>query len=228
MFVTSSLKVWGPFLCCGNSTKAVPNKKNSQLLYVKSLWKAAVSDFRDVIETQVQRFQGNVGLQLTGFNAADPVVMPETVRRRKRDYLVLLEKQKEYPRLQQAPRLAPSLYIQSYGDFSTAVWGETHSRETFPNPLAAPLARDQLTGICRLPDTFFLLQNHWLHSSVFLPLIWACSPTSLHFQTGFVTCKDYRGCFWIPKTRSADQWFNQPATASPREWEFQRKKQISK
>lgn len=195
MFVTSSLKVWGPFLCCGNSTKAVPNKKNSQLLYVKSLWKAAVSDFRDVIETQVQRFQGNVGLQLTGFNAADPVVMPETVRRRKRDYLVLLEKQKEYPRLQQAPRLAPSLYAQSYGDFSTAVWGETHSRETFPNPFAAPLARDQLTGICRLPDTFFLLQNHWLHSSVFLPLIWACSPTSLHFQTGFVTCKDYRAVF---------------------------------
>lgn len=100
--------------------KQFPTRKNSQLLYVKSLWKAAVSDFRDVIETQVQRFQGNVGLQLTGFNAADPVVMPETVRRRKRDYLVLLEKQKEYPRLQQAPRLAPSLYTQSYGDFSTA------------------------------------------------------------------------------------------------------------
>lgn len=51
---------------------------------MKSLWKAAVSDFRDVIETQVQGFQGNVGLQLTAFNAADPVVMPETVRREKR------------------------------------------------------------------------------------------------------------------------------------------------
>lgn len=113
------LKVWGPFLCCGNSRKAVPNKKNSQLLYVKSLWKAAVSDFRDVIETQVQRFQGNVGLQLTAFNAADPVVMPETVRRRKRGCLVLSEKQK-YPRLQQAPRLALSLYTQSCGDFWTA------------------------------------------------------------------------------------------------------------
>lgn len=87
---------------------------------MKSLWKAAVSDFRDVIETQVQRFQGNVGLQLTAFNAADPVVMPGTGRRRKGDCLVLVEKQKEHPRLQQAPRLALSLYTQSYGDFSTA------------------------------------------------------------------------------------------------------------
>lgn len=74
---------------------------------MKSLWKAAVSDFRDVIETQVQRFQGNVGLQLTAFNAADPVVMPGTVRRRKGGCLVLLEKQKEHPRLQQAPQAGP-------------------------------------------------------------------------------------------------------------------------
>lgn len=85
-------EAWGPFLCCDNSTKAVPNKRNSQLLYVKSLWKAAVSDFRDVIETQVQCFQGNVGLQLTCFNAAYPVVMPETDRRRNGDNLVLLAK----------------------------------------------------------------------------------------------------------------------------------------
>lgn len=87
---------------------------------MQSLWEAAVSDFRDVIEAQVQRFQGNVGLQPTALNAADPVVMPETVRRRERGCLVLLEKQKEYPRLQQAPRLALSLYTQSCGDFSTA------------------------------------------------------------------------------------------------------------
>lgn len=73
---------------------------------MKSLWKAAVSDFRDVIETQVQRFQGNVGLQLTCFNATDPVVMPEMVRRRNRDNLVLLEKQRDYPRVQQALGLA--------------------------------------------------------------------------------------------------------------------------
>lgn len=108
-----------------------------------------------------------------------------------RDSLVLLEKQKEYPRLQQAPRLALSLYTQSYGDFSTAVWGETHSRD-IPQSPPAPLAADQLTGICRLPDTFFLPQNYWLYLSIFLPLIWARSPTSMHFQTGFVTCKDYR------------------------------------
>lgn len=109
------LKVWGPFLCCANSTQAVPRQQNSQLLDEQSLWEAAVSDFRDVIEAQVQRFQGNVGLQLPALNAADPVVMPATVSSTKRDSLALLEKQNEYPSLQQAL----SLYTQLWWLFNS-------------------------------------------------------------------------------------------------------------
>lgn len=60
--------------CCSRQEK----KNNLQLLYVKSLRKGTASYFRDVIETQVQRFQGNVGLQLTRIDAPDPVVMSET------------------------------------------------------------------------------------------------------------------------------------------------------
>jgi len=74
---------------------------------VKSLRKAAVSDFRDVIETQVQRFQGNVGLQLTCFNAADPVVMPETVRRRNGDNSVLLKKTERIPKATAGAQAGP-------------------------------------------------------------------------------------------------------------------------
>lgn len=89
-----------------------------------------------------------------------------------------------------------------------------------PWSLAAPLARDQLTGICSLPDTFFLLHNCWLHSSVFLPLSqlsnWIC-----HMQ-------GQQSWFWFPKARSEDQWLNQPAKALSRECDFQRRKQISK
>lgn len=213
------LKVWGPFLCCGDWTKAVPQQKNSQLLDVQSLREAAVSDFRDVIEAQVQRFQGNVGLQLTALDAADPVVMPETVRSRKRDWLGLLEKQKEYPSPQQAPRLALSLYTRSYGGCLTAE--EKPIPERFPEPLAAPWA----TASSQVSAGF-----HFLPSTELLtPLISFSSinlgcPTSLHFQAGFVTCKDYRAV-----SESQRQGVHaQHAKALSRECDFQRRKQRSK
>lgn len=76
---------------------------------MKSLWKAAVSDFRDVIETQVQGFQGNVGLQLTAFNAADPVVMPETVRRRKKRLFSSLRKTERISKAAAGPQAGPEL-----------------------------------------------------------------------------------------------------------------------
>lgn len=74
-------------------------------------------------------------------------------------------------------------------------------------------------------STFFLLQTYWLHSSVFLPLIWALPQACtskldlLHARTS--------GLFLNPKgkeCRSAAQH----ARALSRECGFQRRKQISK
>lgn len=82
---------------------------------MKSLRKAAVSDFRDVIETQVQCFQGNIGLQLTCFNATDPVVMPETVRRRNGDNLVLSKKPERISEATAGPQAGPRVHTVRLG-----------------------------------------------------------------------------------------------------------------
>lgn len=165
---------------------------------MKSLRKAAVSDFRDVIETQVQRFQGNVGLQLTCFNAADPVVMPETVRRRNGDNLVLLEKQKEYLRPQQAHRLAPEFIRSDLRCFFNSCRGETHTRETFLNPHAVPMARETNSQIFASFQMLFLVWyktlpfygtidsiHHLFFQSFGLGLLQACTSRTdlLHART---------------------------------------------
>lgn len=161
---------------------------------MKSLWKAAVSDFRDVIETQVQGFQGNVGLQLTAFNAADPVVMPETVRRRKKRLFSSLRKTERISKAAAGPQAGPELVHSEF-------WWLFNSCQR-RNPLQRDIPWSPCCSSGQRPAHRYLQPSrHLLPSTQLLtPLISFSSinlgsPTSLHFQTGFVTCKDNRTGF---------------------------------
>lgn len=67
----------------------VAEQRHLQLFYRRSMWKAGVPHFRDVVRTQIQHFQGKVGLQLTPLHAANLIVLPETHQGRWLEHLFL-------------------------------------------------------------------------------------------------------------------------------------------